>query len=137
MSFGFPASYTETVNLVGSRYSARQAVIETFENLGWNFDETDSDCFWVKIPMSGLSWGEILTVSLEPGVAKVHSKCNFPQLIDWGKNKRNVFEFVDRFSIKEITDAKLVDAKEHFLDEKGNSPIQRLLRDDVVTDYSK
>lgn len=136
MSLGFPASYSEIVSLAGSGYTARRAVIETFEALGWEFAEIDSYSFNSKIPMSGASWGETLTVSLEPGVAKVRSACRF-QLIDWGKNKRNVREFVARFSIKEITDARFFEAREQFLDKKGDSPLQSLLREDSVEDVAK
>ncbi|MFV0533160.1 MAG: hypothetical protein ACK5MR_05850 [Cumulibacter sp.] len=48
-----------------------------------------------KVGMGALSWGEKITVTLQPidGGTGVHirSQCAFPlQLVDYGKNKKNV-----------------------------------------------
>ena len=130
MTFGFPPSYREKTDLVGSRRTARGAVIETFEALAWEFEENDPYLFRAKI-----STGELLTVSLaEPGVAVIESRSEksfFPTLYDGGQNKRNVRMFADRFAIKEVRDAKIAEAvnKDNFLDDKGQTPMDRLFRE--------
>ena len=49
--------------------------------------------------MSGLSWGENFTVSLmSPGIIEISSSCRSPlQVFDWGKNRRNVDQFLAYF----------------------------------------
>lgn len=50
-----------------------------------------------SVPMSLWSWGEQITVTIEPdGYVEIESKCAFPlQLIDWGRNRRNCTRFLD------------------------------------------
>jgi hypothetical protein len=130
MAFGFPPSYTERIDLVGSRRTAREAVIETFEALEWEFVEIDPYLFRAKLDDGGL-----LTVSLEePGVAVIKSRNDgwFPPAFhDLGANKLNVRTFADRFAIKEVRDAKIAEAvnKEHFLNQQGQTPLDRLFKD--------
>lgn len=46
-----------------------------------------------------LSWGEKITIQVEEGAITVKSECVYPlQLIDWGKNKKNVKRFFEKIS---------------------------------------
>jgi rhomboid protease GluP len=129
MAFGFPASYSASVELSGDRPNARETVRSIFDLLGWRYTENHADHFTATVPMSGSSWGEKVTVTLEPpGVLKIHSVCNFPQIFDWGKNKRNVDSFIERFSLREVRNAKISEEPEHF-DSEGKTRLDRALID--------
>jgi hypothetical protein len=132
MSIGLPAFYTEEIEQTGSRENARQAAVHAFEELGWNYEEISRDLYKVELGMNGSSWGEVLTVSLSsPGVVIVQSKCIFPiQMFDWGKNRRNVKSFIDRFSVKELRDLALGTNEPNQFDSKGESPVGRLFKDE-------
>lgn len=135
MSFGFPASYETQRDLTGTRQAAREAVVYTFQVLGWQYEMENQDVFRAKIPISGSSWGESFTVSLaRPGVAEIRSACRFPQVFDWGKNKLNVAEFLAHFGPKELREGKLEYKEPTYLDEEGRTPIDRVLEEtkDVV-----
>ena len=97
MAFGFPASFSHRAELIVTRGNARTAIAYTFRLLGWKARSTARELFEARVPMSGLSWGERVKVSLaEPGGIEISSMCSYPlQFFDWGKNKRNVDQFVD------------------------------------------
>ena len=136
MSFGFPASYKTQFDLTGTRQTAREAIVYTFQLLEWKYEVVNQDLFLAKIPMSGSSWGESFSVSLaNPGVAEIQSVCRYPlQLFDWGKNKLNVREFVAHFGPKEARDGKLNYKEPLYLDEDLNSPIDRVLKESNFRD---
>ena len=135
MAFGFPALYSEHCSLTGSRQAAREAIIYTFELLGWDYVMTASDDFLAKVPISGMSWGETFTVSLATeGVAEIRSACHQFQLFDWGKNRQNVDRFRAHFLQKEIREAKLGHDESTYIDEDGNTPLDRVLKESVVSD---
>src|SRR5215210_3636162 len=102
MAFGLPASFQTEHDLLGSRQTARDAIVYAFELVGWNYVMIDVDHFRAKVPPNHSSWGEIVTVSLDtPGYLQIKSHCRSPiQFFDWGKNRRNVDQFLTYFSHK-------------------------------------
>lgn len=116
----------------GDRRSAREAAIATFDSLGWQYGLVDPDQFRVNMPLSAMTWGETLTVSLStPGMIVVESKCAFPmQIIDWGKNKRNVRQFVDGFLARVTHLATAGGSESVFIDNDGKTPVDRVFTDD-------
>jgi hypothetical protein len=131
MAFGFPASYEVKHDLVGSRQTARDAVVYAFELVGWDYAMIDPYHFRARVRMTGMSYGEIVIVSLAvPGSLKIISAGRWPlQVFDWGKNKRNVKQFLVYFSAKEIRDCKMGSKEPEYLDEAGNTPVDRMLID--------
>lgn len=129
MAIGFPASYTTHVDMVGSRQDAREAVLGTFDALGWRHEVINVDVYRVRMPMNGFSWGETITISLtDEGTTLVESKCRWPlQIIDWGQNKRNALQFTARFTIREIREAKSDYKNPIYLDDMGHTPVERLI----------
>ena len=127
MAIGFPASFFQGVELTVPRENARVAIDYAFELLGWNVLRADRETFEARVPMSGLSWGERIRVSIaEPGRIEVRSVCSYPlQLFDWGKNRRNVAQFIELFELKAIRDNKLASKEPEFFDSSGRTPIQR------------
>lgn len=61
-------------------------------------NEVSSGIFTASFPVSWCSWGETVEVSLDGDASlRAQSRCVFPaQVIDWGKNKRNLERFFSR-----------------------------------------
>ena len=130
MAFGLPAAYETEIDLVGSRQTARSAILATLELAGWSFVSPESDFFIAQVPMSGLSWGETFTISLaDEGIARIRSACHGFQLFDWGKNRKNVDHFLAIFSARQIRYASLDDPQPVYLDESGKTPIDRVFEE--------
>ncbi len=132
MAIGFPASYKTQVDLDGPRQRGREAAIYSFEILGWRYEMVNLDLYRAKIPINLMTWGETITVDFSvPDVVIVESKCTFPmQIIDWGRNRRNVNEFLSHFSSKLTRDAKLARNDLGYFDTDGKTPVQRALMDE-------
>jgi hypothetical protein len=131
MAFGLPASYTTQIELAGSRQGARDAIVGTFEALGWNYEMDSPDIYHVRMSLNPSSWGELLTVTLTgEGTTVVTSKCIVPlKVFDWGQNKRNVRQFVERYAIREARESKLDYKIPVYLDDQGQTPLERVIVD--------
>lgn len=91
---------------------------------------TTHDVFTARNGISMTSWGETITVSLEnAGVAEITSKCGFPQVFDWGKNKQNIKAFLAHFVSKADREEMLDHNEPVYLDDQGNTPVERVLND--------
>ena len=96
MAIGFPASCETEIEVTGSSRVVRDAIERTFDLLSWKYSVDESRSLFVAQVGGGLtSWGEEVVVSLvdEP-VIRITSACRGWQIIDWGKNRRNVDRFV-------------------------------------------
>jgi hypothetical protein len=129
MAFGFPASFQIERDLAGSRQNARSAIIHAFDVLRWPYEMEDKDTFRVSLSANVLSWGENVSVSIEPGIVRIKSICKLPtQVFDWGRNKQNVKQFLTYFTPGEIRNQQLSNAQP-FMDETGSTPIERVFAD--------
>ena len=139
MAFGFPASYSHEINIVGSRNDAREAIRYVLGLLGWKFESPDPDTYIASLSMNALSWGEKITISLvRPDFLSIESKCSFPfQLFDWGKNRSNVRQFVSIFEPKAVRDAKLQIGQLTNFDEEGKTPLERALTSDTDSEIAE
>ncbi len=128
MAIGFPASYTERIELDISRSSARNAVAHAFDRIGWHFEMLDADTFKAFVSVSGYSWGEFVTVSLsEASILQIRSACRNWQIIDWGKNKKNVEQFLSLFEARAAREEQLNGGEPAYLDDDGKTPVERVI----------
>lgn len=98
MAFGFPASFKSTVTATASRAELHDAVVQALAALGWKYQITGPDTCEAKVSVTMMSWGEIFTIDLSgENSLTVTSSCDRIQIFDWGKNRRNVETFLDRF----------------------------------------
>ncbi len=96
MAIGFPSSYRDEIRINKSRDEVIGLIKETLKYLDWFYEEKESDIL-VQMPISWASWGEkIRFVITEHDTLLVESRCYF-QVIDCGKNKKNVDRFMDKF----------------------------------------
>ncbi len=132
MAFGFPSAlYSTEVELGVDRKATREAIRATLLSIGWLFENPHPDIYVAKIPLSGLSWGETLTIRfLENGTLEVESRCSrFLQLFDWGKNKKNVEIFLTTLTAKTAWIGKLNSLVERRFDTSQSTPLERVLSD--------
>lgn len=71
--------------------------IETATKLGWNVSFVSRSGLIAFTKFSFSSWSEEVKVTIEGGIATIKSECAGNQLIDWGKNKKNVVAFIETF----------------------------------------
>lgn len=95
MAIGFPASYKSEVKFSCSRANAREAIVYSLQSIGWPFDVLGPDSYLAETPLNASSFGENLSVSIfDPDLIVVESSCVWFQIFDWGKNRRNVDNFL-------------------------------------------
>ena len=58
--------------------------------LGWKFDMSRRNELNAQTPTNAASFGENVRITFEGRKAHIISKCSNKQLLDWGKNKKNV-----------------------------------------------
>ena len=68
--------------------------IEAASELDWNVSFISETGFIAYTKFSMSSWSEEVTIKIENGVANIKSECTGAQIMDWGKNKRNVNELI-------------------------------------------
>jgi hypothetical protein len=128
MAIGFPAQYTEIVPFAADPQTAIETAKSALEELGLRCTQPDPQTLRAKIGINPLSWGEVLLISIEaPNQLRVQSRCKI-QLFDWGKNKRNVHQFLQIFNRKLRLNPSTPPAPSiQPYDQDGQTPLQRAL----------
>ena len=130
MAIGFPAQYTEIVPFAADSQTAIETAKTALEELGLRYTQLGSEALRAKIGINALTWGEVLLISIEaPNQLRVQSHCTF-QLIDWGKNKRNVHQFLQAFNRKLLLNPSTPPGSTiQPYDHEGKTPVQRALNE--------
>jgi len=132
MAVGFPASCETEIEVTGSSRVVRDAIERTFDLLSWKYSVDESRSLFVAQVGGGLtSWGEEVVVSLvdEP-VIRITSACRGWQIIDWGKNRRNVDRFVYLLLGRVSHFTAMSGPPPVYLDESGQTPVERVIKDE-------
>jgi hypothetical protein len=92
------ASATQQVQVNADQGQLAQAIPAALQSLGWSCFQTSPTSFSSSVSMGWLSWGENITIDFsQPSWVHVTSTCAFPlQLFDWGKNNKNIGQFLDQ-----------------------------------------
>jgi hypothetical protein len=102
MTFGFPASHTETYQAAAVDPSDLHAAVKMALNvLGWNISAERPDQpgrgphISCRTSLNMRSYGEKISITLSDDCSvSITSKCVYPvQCIDWGQNTANVDRF--------------------------------------------
>jgi hypothetical protein len=87
------ASYQASLTFPVGGEQLFQACMNALSQCGFSVTGADPSAGLIsaKANMSFLSWGEIITLAVAPdGRVDMKSSCRGIQLIDYGKNKRNI-----------------------------------------------
>jgi len=99
MALGFSPKFVQEIPLNDlTREQFLVLTIEAATQLGWNVGYKSETGFIAYTPISMSSWSEEIRVTIENNNAVLKSECASSQLVDWGKNKRNIEELVDTFN---------------------------------------
>jgi len=112
MAFGFLPKYQQEITNEGlSQEQILVLAVETIKALDWKLSYTSSTSVIGFTNFSLSSWCEEITVSIDGNTLSVKSQCTVNQLIDWGKNKKNILFFMSKFkylkekySIEQLSD---------------------------------
>ena len=99
VSFGFSPKKID--NLGVSDLTKKQSFVLAFEaakKLNWNIGYLSESGFIAYTRFSMSSWSEEVQVKIEVGNINVKSECTGSQIIDWGKNRKNIDSFFTAFN---------------------------------------
>jgi rhomboid protease GluP len=113
MAFGISPKYKEEYQLDGlSRENFMVLAIEAVKLLGWEASHVSEAELVAYTPFSWRSYSEEFKLVILDGHAVLKSECTGSQLADWGKNKKNVAEFVRAFEeVKQTFTAEQLEEK--------------------------
>ncbi len=97
MAFGFPPKYRQDFAHTHSTDEFFSIAAEVAGALGWEHFPISETQGLMMTGGSFSSWGEEVVVELEGAVAHIESRCTGNQVMDWGKNRRNVERFLAKF----------------------------------------
>lgn len=95
MAFGISPKHTQVFPL--NEQSASEFLVialEAAKKLNWNISFTSESGFIAFTKFSMSSWSEEVKVKIEDGYCTIKSECTGNQVADWGKNKKNVINFI-------------------------------------------
>jgi rhomboid protease GluP len=91
MAFGFSPKHVQDYQLDNlDKEHFLVFAIEAAFKLEWNVSFVSETGFIAYTKFSWSSWSEEVTVKIDNGIANIKSECTGSQLMDWGKNKKNV-----------------------------------------------
>jgi rhomboid protease GluP len=99
VSFGFSPKQID--NLPISDLNKKQLFVLAFEavkKLNWNVGYLSESGFIAYTKFSMSSWSEEVQIKIEVGNINVKSECTGSQIVDWGKNRKNIDSFFASFS---------------------------------------
>ncbi|MGZ3871927.1 MAG: rhomboid family intramembrane serine protease [Mucilaginibacter sp.] len=133
MAFGLFPKYIVGVSIEDLTPSQFLVIlIEAGQQLGYDFRYVARDGFVAYTGFSMSSASEEITVKIEGDLASLKSECTGNQLVDWGKNKRNIDdlntqlkELKSKYSAEELDQKYEALQSDFFSDETGrlNTPL--------------
>jgi len=128
MAFGFLPKHIQEYNLdTLDKEQFLVFAIEAATKLDWNVSFVGETEFIAYTKFSWSSWSEEITIKIDNGIASIKSVCAGTQIVDWGKNKRNVKELISTIEEvkKELTQAeietKIVDMRQSFVPKENDT----------------
>lgn len=98
MAFGLSPKHIQDLPL--DNLTAEQFLTLTMEaakKLGWNIGQTTETGFVAFTGFSMSSWSEEVKVKIDGSNATLKSECTGSQMVDWGKNKKNIENLITTF----------------------------------------
>jgi rhomboid protease GluP len=114
MAIGFSPRYKEQIPVPGNYTTAQFLVIavEAIKNLDWNLGHISENGLVAYTPMKGRRSEEI-RIRIVDGTVNLQSETLGEEMIDWGRNKKNIKKLVTEFGLFEsLTPAQLAEKYE-------------------------
>lgn len=95
MAIGFTPRYKEEIPLKGeNRHSFLVHAIETIDKLGWRIVQLSESGVVAYTDKGAFSWNAELKVLIEEEEVRIESTSVGNEVMDWGRNKKNVRQFL-------------------------------------------
>ncbi|RXP54517.1 rhomboid family intramembrane serine protease [Lutibacter sp. HS1-25] len=102
-AYGFSPKQIDDISVPNlTKQEAFIFAYETAKKLKWNIGFISESGFIAYTKYSMSSWSEEVQIKIEVGNINIKSECTGSQLIDWGKNRKNIDEFTSTFKQLEI-----------------------------------
>jgi len=72
--------------------------VEAAKKQGWTIGRLSKNGFIAHTKFSFASYGEEFRIIIQDGTAGLSSKCTGGQMVDWGKNEKNIQAFINAFT---------------------------------------
>ena len=122
MAWGFSPKHVQDYSYENlNREHFLVVAIESAHKLGWDVSFVSETGFIAYTKFSWSSWSEEVTIKMEEENATIKSECTGSQMVDWGKNKKNVealvatIEEVKSVLTEEEIETKLTELKQSFV----------------------
>ncbi len=122
MAFGFSPKHVQDFQLDNlDKEHFLVLAIEAALKLDWEVSFVSETGFIAYTKFSWSSWSEEITIKLDSSVANLKSECTGSQLMDWGKNKKNVeallskLEVVKSLITLEEIESKLLELRKEYI----------------------
>jgi len=99
MAFGLSPKYTKDLpfdTLTPEQFLV--VALEAAKKLNWNIGYTSENGFLAFTKFSMASWSEEVKIKLNSTGASLKSECTGNQMADWGKNEKNISNFISSFN---------------------------------------
>lgn len=99
MAFGVSPKYIQDIpldNLTTEQFLV--LAMEAAKKLGWNIGYTSETGFIAFTAFSMSSWSEEVKVKIDGNNANLKSECTGNQMVDWGKNRKNIEKLITTFN---------------------------------------
>jgi rhomboid protease GluP len=99
MAFGLSPRYIQDlpfVDLTSEQFLV--IAVETAKKLNWNISYSSETGFIAYTKFSISSWSEEVKVKINGNIANLKSECTGNQMVDFGKNKENIKNFIISFN---------------------------------------
>jgi rhomboid protease GluP len=96
--------------------SFNQSVQQAFNALNWKIVTTSETKIEGHTSLSLSSWGESITIEISDRNISIESTCVGNQLVDWGKNKKNVEALLEQLKKYEYTETPVLETQKSSFD---------------------
>jgi rhomboid protease GluP len=104
MAFGFSPKYIQDFPLEGLTHKQFLVLaLEAAKKLNWNIGFESETGFIAYTKFSMTSWSEEIKVVINGDSATLKSECTGTQMVDWGKNKKNIENLIDEIEILKLS----------------------------------
>jgi rhomboid protease GluP len=120
MAVGLTPKHSEQFDL-GDLTQAQFLVLanDVVKEMQWRISHISDNGIIAYTGMSMSSWGAEIKIKVESGIADIQSKSTGSEMIDWGKNKKNVNTFISNLeALKSTVTITELDAKYEALKEE-------------------
>ena len=106
MAFGFPAYHIEHYQ-PRQPHTLQNTLQKAINMMGWEVVGGNQEFIYIKSSITLWSWGEKIQIRYLPNQnIEIKSECTLPtQCFDWGKNQKNVQQFLSKLAFIEQQEA--------------------------------